>query len=222
MKSLRNSPQGRTYENSLSGIIVRTRFARLARSQHRFQLIAFLLVSCVLLAGCKKEQETKDPKVTTAAVTNITSNSAVGGGEVVAEGSSAVTERGICWSTNPNPTISDSHANSGAGLGAYTIEMTDLTEDACYFVRAYAVNKQGVFYGEEVSFLAKEPTVDNCVSIEGGTLISGEMPSPTSDIIIDASMNPNVIPGGSLLINVPAPDNVTIHSILVGIKGEYG
>lgn len=96
------------------------------------------------------------PMVNTASVTNITGNSATGGGEVVNQGASAVSQRGICWSETPNPTINDSHANNGSGLGSFTVQMTNLTPNQTYHVRAYAINAQGVAYGNEVEFEAKD------------------------------------------------------------------
>ena len=56
------------------------------------------------------------PTVITNPFTNITANSAMGGGIVTADGGAPVTARGVCWSTLPNPTILDSHTTDGAGL----------------------------------------------------------------------------------------------------------
>ena len=106
--------------------------------------------------GEEKQFETpalQKPTVTTTQVTSITSASAVGGGEVTSDGGTAVFERGVCWSTSHNPEITDSHANNGMGTGSYTVNMTGLTEDATYYVRAYAVNSEGTSYGAEVSFV---------------------------------------------------------------------
>ena len=96
------------------------------------------------------------PVVTTLGITEITATSAKGGGEVTDQGASNVTERGICWGTSHNPTISGSHANNGTGAGSYTVSMTNLTPNATYYVRAYATNAQGTAYGAEVSFTALE------------------------------------------------------------------
>ena len=96
------------------------------------------------------------PVVTTSGITEITATSAKGGGEVTDQGASNVTERGICWGTSHNPTISGTHANSGTGIGNYTVSMTNLTPNATYYVRAYATNSQGTAYGAEVSFTALE------------------------------------------------------------------
>jgi len=92
------------------------------------------------------------PAVTTDSITNIADTTAVGCGYVMSDGGLTVTERGICWSTNHTPTLNDSHAVGGTGTGAFTVEMTGLTTNTTYYVRAYAVNSAGMTYGEEVSF----------------------------------------------------------------------
>ncbi len=92
------------------------------------------------------------PEVTTLEVTDITQTTATGGGNVTSSGNADVTERGICWSTSHNPTTSGSHASSGTGTGSFTVEMTGLTANTTYYVRAYAKNSAGTVYGSEVSF----------------------------------------------------------------------
>ena len=109
--------------------------------------------------------ETTLPTVNTTAVTDITQDAATSGGNVTATGVADVTERGICWSTNHNPTISGSHANNGMGTGSYTIRMTGLTANTTYFVRAYAINSVGTSYGNELSFTTEQvPTYTISVS----------------------------------------------------------
>ena len=90
--------------------------------------------------------------VTTYEVTDITINSAVCGGEVAMEGEAVIVARGVCYGTNQNPTIEDSKTTDGEGVGAFTSNITELSQNTTYYVRAYAVNEMGVAYGEEVSF----------------------------------------------------------------------
>jgi len=92
------------------------------------------------------------PTVTTLSVSNITRTTAVGHGNVTSNGGLTVTEHGVCWSTNHNPTINNSHASNGAGVGAYTTNMNGLNPNTTYYVRAFAKNNQGISYGNEVSF----------------------------------------------------------------------
>ena len=98
------------------------------------------------------KQDAFPPTVTTGTVTNVAQTSAACGGEVTSDGNVSVIERGICWSTAHNPTTSDSHAASGMGSGSYMVNMTGLTANTTYYVRAYATNNVGTSYGNEVSF----------------------------------------------------------------------
>ena len=93
------------------------------------------------------------PTVVTAAVTEITTNSAKGGGEVTDDGGAEVTERGICWSTNANPTLNNNHIAAGSGIGAFAAAMSDLEANTTYHVRAYAINEKGTAYGLDREFV---------------------------------------------------------------------
>lgn len=90
--------------------------------------------------------------VTTAVVSGIAQTVAVVGGEVTADGGSAVTDRGVCWNTTGNPTISDNCQPIGSGIGIFSYTLTGLTPNTGYYVRAYAINGVGVSYGTEESF----------------------------------------------------------------------
>ena len=91
------------------------------------------------------------PTVRTSSVSDITSSTAVCGGEVTSEGSASVTARGVCWSTSHNPTIADSHTTDGNGAGNFTSNLNGLSSYTTYYVRAYATNREGTGYGEEVA-----------------------------------------------------------------------
>lgn len=100
---------------------------------------------------CINDMETPgSPEATTASANHVTQTSAMCGGEVTSEGSSAVTARGVCWSTSPNPKASGSHTSDGSGAGAFTSNITGLTANTLYYVRAYAVNSSGTAYGNEI------------------------------------------------------------------------
>ena len=97
------------------------------------------------------------PTVITSDITNISWTTAKGGGEVLTDGDAEVTERGICWGTSHNPTISDNNAQSGSGIGEYFVNMSGLIAGTTYYVKAYAINRIGVGYGEEKSFSTSNP-----------------------------------------------------------------
>ena len=92
------------------------------------------------------------PVVVTNSVSNITESTATGSGMVIADGGNEVTERGICWSTEEEPTIEGTHVSCGSGLGEFSSLMPHLTDMTTYYVRAYAQNAIGLSYGATVSF----------------------------------------------------------------------
>ncbi len=91
------------------------------------------------------------PVVTTTALTSVTATSAISGGNITNDGGSLIVERGICWSTNLSPTISDSKTSDATGLGIFISEAKGLTPGLTYFFRAYATNSVGTAYGNQVS-----------------------------------------------------------------------
>lgn len=92
------------------------------------------------------------PVLTTKSVTNITENSAKSGGNITNNGGMDITSRGICWSIEHNPTTNDSHTTDGEGIGEFDSDITGLSANVKYYVRAYATNDYGTAYGNEVEF----------------------------------------------------------------------
>jgi hypothetical protein len=69
-------------------------------------------------AGAAGRRTQVPPVLTTLAISNNILGSAKCGGDVLDEGGSAVTNRGIVWNTFGNPTVADSKALNGSGAGA--------------------------------------------------------------------------------------------------------
>lgn len=124
----------------------------------------------------------ESPIVTTADVTDITQTTAVSGGNVTDDGGASVTARGVCWSTSQNPTISDNHTSDGNGTGSFTSNLTNLTANTTYYVRAYATNENGTSYGEQKSFT---------------TLQNIELPTVTTADVTDITQN-TAVSGGNV------------------------
>ena len=144
------------------------------------------------------------PTVLTTAATQVTTNSAVVGGNVTDDGGAEVTERGIVYSTTPNPTTANSKLTSGSGVGEFTCDLTDLQSNATYYARAYAINKKGTAYGEEVSFTTNKQIVlpsitTNAITqitetsaVAGGNVTSDGNASVTERGVV-YSTNPNPV-----------------------------
>ena len=105
---------------------------------------------------CIKNQS---PTVSTNSMSNILSTSVTSGGIILSDGGTAITARGVCWSTTQNPTIANTKTNDGAGVGSFASTITGLAGGTTYYVKAYATNSAGTAYGSEVSFKTLQNTV---------------------------------------------------------------
>ncbi|MBK7172309.1 MAG: DUF1566 domain-containing protein [Bacteroidales bacterium] len=117
----------------------------------------FILIITLLsyLSSCETDQSTpiaQKPTLTTAAISDITQTSAISGGNIVSDEGAAITARGVCWFTKPNPTIANFKTSDGIGDSAFTSNITGLLPGKLYHVRAYAVNSEGISYGPDRAF----------------------------------------------------------------------
>lgn len=91
-------------------------------------------------------------KLSTAEVTGVTDNQAKSGGNITDDGGSEITARGVCWGTEPSPTISGNKTEDGTGVGVFMSTISGLASGTTYYVRAYATNSVGTTsYGDEVT-----------------------------------------------------------------------
>ena len=91
-----------------------------------------------------------EPVINTASVTDIFGTNANSAVLVTSNGGAEITELGLVLSTKSNPTISD-RFYVGVSSSA-KISLSKLTYDSTYYIRAYAKNKVGITYGNEVNF----------------------------------------------------------------------
>jgi len=91
--------------------------------------------------------------INTTAISAITETTATGGGNITSDGGSAITARGICWSTFPGATVTlTTKTIDGSGIGSFSSSLTGLAGSTTYYFRAYATNSLGTAYGEEFFF----------------------------------------------------------------------
>ncbi|MEC0093712.1 S-layer homology domain-containing protein [Paenibacillus macquariensis] len=144
--------------------------------------------------------------VSTNPVTNVTSTSANVGGDVTSDGDSAVTVRGIVFSTSSDPTIADMKVVVAGTTGSYTSNLTGLAAETTYHVRAFATNSVGTSYGNDVSFTTTLPssvatvsTTDPVTNVTatsadvGGDITSeGGAPVTVRGIVYSTTSNPTL------------------------------
>lgn len=138
-------------------------------------LILFTIV--VAITSCGKDDGPVDtttvPTLITLDITDITPTSAKSGGDITETGGADITAKGVCWSTSQNPTILDFATDEGGNPSNYTSNITGLTANATYYVRAYATNSKGTAYGNELEFVAENIFPGEKVTVAGGTFTMG-------------------------------------------------
>ncbi|HEX2935913.1 MAG TPA: fibrobacter succinogenes major paralogous domain-containing protein, partial [Bacteroidales bacterium] len=127
-----------------------------------------------------------------------------------------------CWSTNPNPTVSDNKTVDVAAAN-FTSLITGLTPEKKYYVRAYATNNAGTAYGNEVSLVTKAlavPTLTTTLITDithnsahsGGTIVSdGGTPITEAGVCWSINHNPAVS-------DSKTSDNVSLNTFASGIS----
>lgn len=173
-------------------------------------IISFTFVSCeneaVDSSLLNQDEETNTlPIVSTLTVTNTVSTTAISGGTITSDGGYTVTARGVVYSTNENPTITDSKTIDGIGSGNFMSTIYNLTPATIYYIRAYATNSKGTSYGNEVIITTAGATnlpiltttaITNNIfprAITGGVITSdGGSAITTRGVVWSSTTNPTV------------------------------
>lgn len=129
--------------------------------------LIFIIAVIIGITSCKPTDNYVLPTITTNPVVDISDSTVVCGGLIESSGDCLpIIARGICWSINPNPTISDYYNVVGRGLGFFESEMSDLIPLTKYYIRAYMKNNSGIIYGDELQFT----TLDESIVVPGPDL----------------------------------------------------
>jgi uncharacterized protein (TIGR02145 family) len=120
--------------------------------------------------------------LSTLAIGNVTGNTATSGGNITNDGGTNITQRGVVWSTNPNPTTANNFTNNGIGMGSFTSNLTGLISNTTYYIRAYATNSAGTAYGNQLS-----------VTTTGGG--NGIVSTPGAGVTFDGYTYPSIVLG---------------------------
>lgn len=128
-----------------------------------------------LSVRCIKNNSPEPAEVSTNNISEITGTTSKGGGKVFFRGGTDLLEKGICWSTEENPTVQD-HTSIRNETGiTYTCQLSELLPRTTYYVRAYVKNVLGTFYGQQESFItvdggftdSRDQRVYGIISIDG-------------------------------------------------------
>lgn len=147
------------------------------------------------------------PTVLTRPVSNILISAATGGGEVTSDGGATVTNRGVVYSTNALPVLTDSRTSDGTGTGIYASVMTNLIAGETYYVRAYAQNAAGTSFG----------AVSNFTTLCFTSVVTGLYANPTNST--DFTANWSALTGAARYqLDVSSVSNFTGNAPNYGVE----
>ncbi|MDA3822722.1 MAG: fibrobacter succinogenes major paralogous domain-containing protein [Bacteroidales bacterium] len=127
---------------------------RSVKSIFFFKSLALVSIMLLILSfqSCKKFE--REISVATGEISQVKFTTCAINGRVIVLGEDIITEHGFCYSLSTLPDISDYTKKLGPAIseGAFSTELTGLTTNMKYYVRAFASNNLGTSYGNEAIF----------------------------------------------------------------------
>ncbi len=214
---------------------------RLTGNVSKLVYTGIIIAAGLTLGSCTKKTATL-AIVTTLNVTEITPTGGLSGGDVTSDGGAVIESRGVCWNTSPEPTIMDNILDEGTGTGNFTADLTSLSPNTQYYLRAFATNSQGTAYGDQVTFTTDQPSspvvttnvitgLTSSSATSGGTILSdGGMSVTAEGVCWSTSHNPTTndnktsdgTAGGSFTSSLTGLQPVTTYYVRAYASNSLG
>lgn len=179
-------------------------------------MIKSLLLIVISLFGCGKSSSVPPvkvdinenvivlPKLGNLSIVQNSTTKATLKLKVENTGGASITERGICWATHNNPTISDAKAspNAVSGSGDFEVELTNLEGGKKYYAKSYASNSKGRSYGQVFEFTTE--TYEDA-KIGNTKVLFYKLNSMEASSKIESTGGANVVEAGVCISNNPNP-----------------
>jgi uncharacterized protein (TIGR02145 family) len=126
--------------------------------KQRFGLINVLLL--LFFISCNND--VKPPLTGRTTVSGIFPTEATVSSKIIWDGGADIEECGFCWDTRIFPNMAGSFIRAEKIDSVFSVRLTDLLEGKKYYVRSYAVNRAGIYYGEVKGFITpayRKPSV---------------------------------------------------------------
>jgi uncharacterized protein (TIGR02145 family) len=167
--------------------------------------IILIVAFSMLSISCKKENQMEFLELITKPAHSISETRATVECVVVNGAGDYKIDYGICWSTNPIPTVgsSKSYASQSSHSSGFASILIELLPDTIYYARAYASYNGQSLYGNEIVFETQGGTIGTATDIDGNiynTVIIGDQVWMVENLKTTTYRNGDPIP------------NVTINS----------
>jgi uncharacterized protein (TIGR02145 family) len=182
-----------------------------------------IILLIILFHSC--EDKPVLPSLTTKTVSEISITTAISGGTITDDGGAQIVTGGVCWNTSDDPTTENSRTIEGGDLSSFTSNITQLSPNTTYYLRAYATNSVGTGYGKSVSFktLGDKPSSSN-LNASNITTTSASLNSSVNANLLSTTVTfeYGVTSGYGSIATVPqnpvsGNSNVNVSSDLTGL-----
>lgn len=152
------------------------------------------------------------PIVITDSASEVSFTSATIGGNIISNGESEIKECGIVYGLSSAPTIDNLKIPIKNVTSKYTLSLNNLDDGAMYYVRSYAINNNGISYGQEISFTTQAYSLPNVkttaasditytsVNVGGEIISAGGLEIKECGIVYSTHANPTT---HDIIIKVP-------------------
>jgi uncharacterized protein (TIGR02145 family) len=171
---------------------------------------SLLIILVFLIYSCDKLDIKRVTKVRTGSITNLTSNSCTVEGIIIDKGEKSIEEHGHCWSETQNPSTRDSTTHLGYrnSTGIFTSNLTGLSANTTYYIKAYFLNNTDTVYGNEASLITNPglpslttspiTSITETTATSGGKITkNGGTPVTARGVCWSTSQNPTIANGKS-------------------------
>lgn len=135
----------------------------------RYIKILTLFFTLSFLWGCLEDPEVYKVTVKTNSTVEFVQGGVALSGGIYTENVNyqpTIDSCGFCYGIEENPTLSNSVVKvKNSGVGDFNATLRSLNDGTRYYVRAFAQNKYGVVYGEEVSFVSLTKPIVKTLSL---------------------------------------------------------
>lgn len=164
-------------------------------------LVLFIFLIALVTPSCDVDNDDRQwsAEVDTIAADYITTSSVTFMADILGD-ISPLDEMGFCYSESPLPTIQDSKLVVPVTIGLFNASAETLQPGTMYYVRAYYIEGNLVYYSDEVSFTTTVPVTD----IDGNdyeTVQVGDQVWLGGNLSVKTYRNGDPIEDGSLLGN---------------------
>jgi len=146
-------------------------------SEHQYLYLVWDYAASTAIDLCYNETSFIDVcancvNIDTVSITNVGETTATFNGDLISDGGDTSAVRGFVYATTPNPTTANSVVTDTiTGQGTYSLNVTGITSEITYYVKAYAIVFGETIYGDQLTFI----TASHCVNWTAANTGGGKM-----------------------------------------------